>query len=165
MDIDIKIIKEGLKTFEGVGRRLNKLYDKEIIIFDDYAHHPTEIKATLSSVKSAYKDRRIIAIFQPHRYSRTELLLNYFKDAFKDVDNLIITDIYAAGENEISGISGETIYGIVKNENNKAKYIQNIEDIIPELDKMKRDGDIILTLGAGNISRIGNEYSKKLSSS
>ena len=162
LDIDTKIIKEGLKTFEGVGRRLNKLYDKEIIIFDDYAHHPTEIKATLSSIKLAYKDRRIIAIFQPHRYSRTELLLNYFKDAFEYADNLIITDIYAAGENEISGISGETIFDIVKNGNNKTKYIKNIDDIIPELDKMKKDGDIILTLGAGNISRISNEYAKKL---
>ena len=138
------------------------MYDKEIIIFDDYAHHPTEIKATLSSIKSAYKDRRIIAIFQPHRYSRTELLLNYFKDAFEYADNLIITDIYAAGENEISGISGETIFDIVKNGNNKTKYIKNIDDIIPELDKMKKDGDIILTLGAGNISRISNEYAKKL---
>ena len=162
LDIDTKIIKEGLKTFEGVGRRLNKLYDKDIIIFDDYAHHPTEIKATLSSIKSAYKDRRIIAIFQPHRYSRTELLLNYFKDAFEYADNLIITDIYAAGENEISGISGETIFDIVKNGNHKTKYIKNIDDIIPELDKMKKDGDIILTLGAGNISRISNEYAKKL---
>ena len=162
LDIDTKIIKEGLKTFEGVGRRLNKLYDKEIIIFDDYAHHPTEIKATLSSIKLAYKDRRIIAIFQPYRYSRTELLLNYFKDAFEYADNLIITDIYAAGENEISGISGETIFDIVKNGNNKTKYIKNIDDIIPELDKMKKDGDIILTLGAGNISRISNEYAKKL---
>lgn len=161
LDIDTKIIKEGLKTFEGVGRRLNKLYDKEIIIFDDYAHHPTEIKATLSSIKLAYKDRRIIAIFQPHRYSRTELLLNYFKDAFEYADNLIITDIYAAGENEISGISGETIFDIVKTEIINKIY-KNIEDIIPELDKMKKDGDIILTLGAGNISRISNEYAKKL---
>ena len=127
-----------------------------------YAHHPTEIKATLSSIKSAYKDRRIIAIFQPHRYSRTELLLNYFKDAFEYADNLIITDIYAAGENEIAGISGETIFDIIKNGNNKTKYIKNIDDIIPELDKMKKDGDIILTLGAGNISRISNEYAKKL---
>lgn len=163
LDIDIKTIKDGLKTFEGVGRRLNKLYDKEIIIFDDYAHHPTEIKATLSSVKAAYKNRRIIAIFQPHRYSRTELLLNYFKDAFEDVDNLIITDIYAAGETAISGISGETIYDIVKNDN--VKYIKNIDNIILELDKMKKKGDIILTLGAGNISKISNEYAKKLSNS
>lgn len=161
LDIDIETVKEGLKTFEGVGRRLNKLYDKEITIFDDYAHHPTEIKATLSSLKEAYKNRRIIAVFQPHRYSRTELLLNYFKDAFEDIDILIITDIYAAGENAIYGISGETICDIVKNKN--VKYIKNIEDVPLELDGIKKDGDIIITLGAGNITRISKEYAEKLS--
>lgn len=163
LNIDTDTIKKALKTFEGVGRRLNKLYDKEITLFDDYAHHPTEIKATLSSLRNAYKDRRIIAIFQPHRYSRTQLLLNDFENAFLDADNLIITDIYAAGESPIAGISGETICKIVKN--NNIKYIKNIEDILPELEKIKKDGDIIITLGAGNIVKVSNDYAKKLSGS
>ena len=162
LGIDIADIKEGLKTFEGVGRRLNKLYDKEITLFDDYAHHPTEIKATLSSVKNAYKNRRIIAVFQPHRYSRTELLLNDFESAFNDADEVIISDIYAAGEAPIAGISGEIICDIVRKQNDHIRYVPNIEDVLPVLDDMKKDGDIILTLGAGNIVRISNEYSRKL---
>ena len=165
LGIDIESIKEGLKTFEGVGRRLNKLYDKEIMLFDDYAHHPTEIKATLSSVRIAYPNRRIIAVFQPHRYTRTELLLNDFEYAFNDVDNVIITDIYAAGEAPIQGISGETICDIVRRQNKNVKYVKNIEDVLSVLNDMKKDGDIILTLGAGNIVRISNEYAKQLSSS
>ncbi|MEI0485076.1 UDP-N-acetylmuramate--L-alanine ligase [Brachyspira intermedia] len=162
LGIDIADIKEGLKTFEGVGRRLNKLYDKEITLFDDYAHHPTEIKATLSSVKNAYKNRRIIAVFQPHRYSRTELLLNDFESAFNDADEVIISDIYAAGEAPIAGISGEIICDIVRKQNDHIRYVPNIEDVLPVLDDMKKDGDIILTLGAGNIVRISNEYARKL---
>ena len=117
----------------------------------------------MSSLRNAYKDRRIIAIFQPHRYSRTQLLLNDFENAFLDADNLIITDIYAAGESPIAGISGETICKIVKN--NNIKYIKNIEDILPELEKIKKDGDIIITLGAGNIVKVSNDYAKKLSGS
>ena len=162
LGIDIADIKEGLKTFEGVGRRLNKLYDKEITLFDDYAHHPTEIKATLSSVKNAYKNRRIIAVFQPHRYSRTELLLNDFESAFNDADEVIISDIYAAGEAPIAGISGEIICDVVRKQNEHIRYVPNIEDVLPVLDDMKKDGDIILTLGAGNIVRISNEYARKL---
>ena len=162
LGIDIADIKEGLKTFEGVGRRLNKLYDKEITLFDDYAHHPTEIKATLSSVKNAYKNRRIIAVFQPHRYSRTELLLNDFESAFNDADEVIISDIYAAGEAPIAGISGEIICDVVRKQNEHIRYVPNIEDVLPVLDDMKKEGDIILTLGAGNIVRISNEYARKL---
>ncbi|WP_295162605.1 UDP-N-acetylmuramate--L-alanine ligase [uncultured Brachyspira sp.] len=165
LGIDINTIKEGLKTFEGVGRRLNKLYDKEIILFDDYAHHPTEIKATLSSVRNAYKNRRIISVFQPHRYSRTELLLNNFEYAFNDSDEVIITDIYAAGETPIAGISGKIICDIVRKQNNSVRYIKNIEEVLPLLDKIKKEGDIILTLGAGNIVRISNEYARQLQNS
>lgn len=165
LGIDINDIKEGLKTFEGVGRRLNKLYDKEITIFDDYAHHPTEIKATLSSVRNAYKNRRIVAVFQPHRYSRTELLLNDFESAFNDADEVIITDIYAAGEAPIAGINGEIICNVVRKQNNNVRYVKNIEDVLPVLDDIKKDGDIILTLGAGNIVRISNEYARKLQNS
>ena len=165
LGIDINTIKEGLKTFEGVGRRLNKLYDKEIILFDDYAHHPTEIKATLSSVRNAYKNRRIISVFQPHRYSRTGLLLNNFEYAFNDSDEVIITDIYAAGETPIAGISGKIICDIVRKQNNSVRYIKNIEEVLPLLDKIKKEGDIILTLGAGNIVRISNEYARQLQNS
>ena len=165
LGIDVETIREGLRTFEGVGRRLNKLYDKDITLFDDYAHHPTEIKATLSSVKNAYPNRRVIAVFQPHRYSRTELLLNDFEYAFNDADEVIITDIYAAGESPIPGVSGEIICDIVRKQNNSVRYIQNIENVLPVLEDIKKDGDIILTLGAGNIVRVSNDYARQLQNS
>lgn len=165
LKIDVNTIKKGLKTFEGVGRRLNNLYDKEITLFDDYAHHPTEIKATLSSVKNAYKNRRVIAVFQPHRYSRTELLLNDFEYAFNDADEIIITDIYAAGEVPIAGINGEIICNIVRKQNDNVRYVKNIEEVLPVIDNIKKDGDIILTLGAGSIVRISNDYARQLQNS
>ncbi|WP_020005872.1 UDP-N-acetylmuramate--L-alanine ligase [Brachyspira innocens] len=165
LGIDVPDIKEGLKTFEGVGRRLNKLYDKEITLFDDYAHHPTEIKATLSSVKDGYKNRRIIAVFQPHRYSRTELLVNDFEYAFNDADEVIITDIYAAGEAPIAGVNGEIICDIVKKQNKNVRYIKNIDEVLPVLESIKKDGDIIITLGAGNIVRVSNDYARQLQDS
>lgn len=165
LDIDISSINEALKSFEGVGRRLNKLYDKEVTIFDDYAHHPTEIKATLKSLKEAYSGRRIISVFQPHRYSRTEILFNDFDSVFNDIDKVIITDIYAAGEQPISGITGETIYKVVKRGNSNAIYIKDIDDITSVLDEIKNTGDIIITLGAGNIVKVSSDYVKKLSSS
>ena len=165
LGIEVSDIKEGLKTFEGVGRRLNKLYDKEITLFDDYAHHPTEIKATLSSVKDGYKNRRIIAVFQPHRYSRTELLLNDFEYAFNDADEVIITDIYAAGEAPIAGVNGEIICDIVKKQNKNVRYIKNIDEVLPVLESIKKDGDIIITLGAGNIVRVSNDYARQLQNS
>ncbi len=159
LNIDVNTIKEGLKTFEGVGRRLNKLYDKEVIVFDDYAHHPTEIKATLKSIKNAYKDRRIVAVFQPHRYSRTEILFNDFIHSFDNVDEIIITEIYSAGEKAIAGISGEILANMIKKLNiNNVHFVEKIENIYTKLEEIKKDNDIIITLGAGNISKYSHEY-------
>ena len=159
LNIDVNTIKEGLKTFEGVGRRLNKLYDKEVIVFDDYAHHPTEIKATLKSIKNAYKDRRIVAVFQPHRYSRTEILFNDFIHSFDNVDEIIITEIYSAGEKARAGISGEILANMIKKLNiNNVHFVEKIENIYTKLEEIKKDNDIIITLGAGNISKYSHEY-------
>lgn len=165
LNININDIKEGLKTFEGVGRRLNKLYDNDIIIFDDYAHHPTEIKATLSALRNAYKDKKIIAIFQPHRYSRTELLLNDFGKSFENVDKVILTDIYAAGENPISGINSEILAKIIEENGKEIEYIAKLDDIIPKLKNAIKGDEIVITLGAGNISKISYEYAKMLNNS
>ena len=159
LNIDINTIKEALKTFEGVGRRLNKLYDKEIIVFDDYAHHPTEIKATLKSIKDTYKDKRIIAVFQPHRYTRTEILFNDFVHSFENIDEVIITEIYSAGEQAIHGVSGEILANMIKKLNiNNVHYVENIENISSKLEEIKKDNDIIITLGAGSISKYSHEY-------
>jgi UDP-N-acetylmuramate--alanine ligase len=125
LGISFMEITKILETFQGVHRRMEivaNLNDK-ILILDDYAHHPTEIKATLSALRTSWQDRRIIVVFQPHRYSRTKLLAEKFGKAFYDADSVIINDIYSANEPTISGISGETIFKEVKKFNHrKVKY-------------------------------------------
>ena len=154
-----------LETFQGVHRRMEIVanLDDKILILDDYAHHPTEIKATLSALRSSWQDRRIIAVFQPHRYSRTKLLAEKFGKAFFDADCVIINDIYSANESPIFGISGETIFKEVKKSNHrKVKYLPYKEDILSYLSEIVRPGDIIITMGAGDIWTVGQELAKQL---
>ncbi len=154
-----------LETFQGVHRRMEIIanLDDKILILDDYAHHPTEIKATLSALKSGWQDRRIIAVFQPHRYSRTKLLAEKFGKAFFDADCVIINDIYSANESPISGISGETIFKEVNKSNHrKVKYLPSKEEILSYLSEIVRPGDIIITMGAGDIWTVGQELAEQL---
>lgn len=154
-----------LETFQGVHRRMEIVVnlDDKILILDDYAHHPTEIKATLSALRSSWQDRRIIAVFQPHRYSRTKLLAEKFGKAFFDADCVVINDIYSANESPIFGISGETIFKEVKKSNHrKVKYLPYKEDILSYLSEIVRPGDIIITMGAGDIWTVGQELAEQL---
>ena len=154
-----------LETFQGVHRRMEIVanLDDKILILDDYAHHPTEIKATLSALRSSWQDRRIIAVFQPHRYSRTKLLAEKFGMAFFDADCVIIHDIYSANELPISGISGETIFKEVKKSNHKkVKYLPSKDDILSYLSEIVHPGDIIITMGAGDIWTVGQELAEQL---
>ena len=154
-----------LETFQGVHRRMEIIanLDDKILILDDYAHHPTEIKATLSALRSSWKDRRIIVVFQPHRYSRTKLLAEKFGRAFFDADCVIINDIYSANESPISGISGETIFKEVKKSNHRqVKYLPSKDDILSYLSEIVQPGDIIITMGAGDIWTVGQELAKQL---
>jgi len=158
-------INKILETFQGVHRRMEIVanLDDKILILDDYAHHPTEIKATLSALRSSWQDRRIIAVFQPHRYSRTKLLAEKFGKAFFDADCVIINDIYSANESPIFGISGETIFKEVKKSNHrKVKYLPYKEDILSYLSEIVRPGDIIITMGAGDIWTVGQELVEQL---
>ena len=160
----MKIIKI-LETFQGVHRRMEIVanLDDKILILDDYAHHPTEIKATLSALRTSWQDRRIIAVFQPHRYSRTKLLAEKFGKAFFDADCVIISDIYSANESPISGISGETIFKEVKKSNHRQiKYLPSKDDILSYLSKIVQPGDIIITMGAGDIWTAGQELAEQL---
>lgn len=149
-------IKESFKTFTGMGRRFQKISEfNGIEIFDDYAHHPSEIKTTLKSIKDGVEDKnRVIAIFQPHRYSRLSSLWNDFKEAFNDADILYITDIYPAGESPINGVTSENFSKEIQH--NNCEYIegdikQAAEKIYPKLMK----NDIVISLGAGSITNIG----------
>ena len=165
LGINFMEITKILETFQGVHRRMEIIanLDDKILILDDYAHHPTEIKASLSALKGGWQDRRIIAVFQPHRYSRTKLLAEKFGKAFFDADCVIINDIYSANESPISGISGETIFKEVKKSNHrKVKYLPFKEDILIYLSEIVRPGDIIITMGAGDIWTVGQELAEQL---
>ena len=151
-------IADALEKFHGAKRRFQTLGRvRNVWIVDDYAHHPTEIAATLKAAHET-KPNKVICVFQPHRYTRTKLLLNEFGGAFKDADSLILTDIYSAGEEKIEGISGESILEAVLNTTNQeVSYIPHREDLAKFLVDNVSPGDLVITMGAGDIYKTGNE--------
>ncbi len=155
LGLDYETIKSGLANFRGVGRRLEKIGEENgILVLDDYGHHPTEIKATIAAVKNL--NRRIIAVFQPHRYSRTQLLRDEFGQSFALADEIFISAIYPAGEDPIEGVTSQLICdSVLKHEAGNAQLIERFEDIPAMLLDVAREGDIILTLGAGDIYKAG----------
>jgi UDP-N-acetylmuramate--alanine ligase len=159
--LDFSAIAGALRTFVGARRRFSTVGEQNgVLIVDDYAHHPTEISATLKAARSGWPESRIICVFQPHRYTRTAILKEKFAGAFGSADKIIITDIYAASEPPIPGISGKTIADLLDPE--KTKYIPKKEQIAELLIKELRPGDIVLTLGAGDIYTVGKELLSRL---
>ncbi|MBI5746549.1 MAG: UDP-N-acetylmuramate--L-alanine ligase [Nitrospirae bacterium] len=163
LDLKPEDIRNGLSEFSGVERRFHLRGDKNgIMIIDDYGHHPTEIKATLKAAKTGW-DRRLIAIFQPHRYTRTRDLLKEFATSFYDADILIITEIYPAGELPIEGISGLKLFELIRGYGHKKIiYIPQKGEIAEKVVPILRKGDMVITLGAGDIWKVGPEILAKL---
>jgi len=158
LDIPPLVIKEGLENFKGVGRRFEIKGSKNgVIVVDDYGHHPNEILTTLETARK-FHDGRIVVVFQPHRYTRTYYLHEKFGPVFLNADVLVITEIYPAGEKPIEGITAELIYNAVKKSGHRdVHYIPKTKDIIKFLHETLREGDLLLTLGAGNIYKIGEK--------
>jgi len=152
-------IKEGLQSFAGVQRRMQRKGKcKDITVVDDYGHHPTEIRATLSAIKDAWPDKRLVVIFQPHRYTRTQALFKEFQTCFHKADFLIMTDIYAASEEPLEGVSGGNLLDAVKRHGQKhTMYMERVENIAAGLIPYLQQGDLVLTLGAGNIVTVGEK--------
>lgn len=156
-DISSKDIKDALVEFTGAHRRLEyKGSFKDISVFDDYAHHPTEIKATCNALSNK-KYHESWVVFQPHTYSRTQNLLADFAEALSNFDHIVITDIYAARENNIYGVSSKDIADRINTSRtaNECKYITDFNEIVDYLKNNAKPNDIILTLGAGNITDLG----------
>jgi len=164
LDIDFKYIREGLNNPGGLKRRFEIKDEKGGILFlDDYGHHPTEILATLSAAKECWPDRRLVVVFQPHRFSRTRDLYDKFVISFNQADFLIITPLYGAGEEPIPGVDSRTLYQGIKNHGHRAvTYCDSTEDTISELLDQIRPGDIVLTLGAGDIHLVGTDLLKRI---
>jgi UDP-N-acetylmuramate--alanine ligase len=159
--MDFGSIAAALRTFMGARRRFQTVGEAgDILIIDDYAHHPTEVRATLSAARSGWPGRRILCVFQPHRYSRTMLLKDQFGTAFGDADKIFLTEIYAASEKPIPGISGKTIEEAIKDK--KVMYEPRKEKIVDALLEEVKAGDLVLTLGAGDINTVGRELLARL---
>ncbi len=163
LNMDFQTIAESLKTFTGVQRRFEILKQSEsLIIVDDYGHHPVEIQATLSTAKEVWPDRRLVIVFQPHRYSRTKHLMESFFSSFNDADQLLLLDIYSAGEEPEEGIHSQRIAEGVKEFGHKnVEYIGSTQSVIPHLQKILKPGDIVMTLGAGNIGELSHRLASR----
>jgi UDP-N-acetylmuramate--alanine ligase len=160
--IGFEKITQSIKDFTGTKRRFHLRADSDgIMLIDDYAHHPTEIRAVLDACNN-WKDKRLIVIFQPHRYSRTKFLADEFGRCFKGASKLILTDIYAASEEPIEGISSQIIYDRVKRHGPQDVVLMDKSRIADHVMNMKQSGDMILVLGAGDIKDVANELSERL---
>ncbi len=158
-------VRESLKEFGGVKRRFEiKGEYRSITIIDDYAHHPTEIKATIETAKALY-NKRIVAVFQPHRYTRFKYFYNEFIEVFKDVEDLVVTDIYGAFEEPINGVDSRNMVKDLLKYGTKAKFISDMKDIKDYLLKELKPGDLLLTIGAGDIWKVAKEVSLALKES
>jgi UDP-N-acetylmuramate--alanine ligase len=165
LDIDVETIRKALQEFSGVQRRFQvKGEAKEVLVVDDYGHHPTEVRATLAAAKAG-GGRRVVCLFQPHRYSRTKHLLDEFFTAFNQADVVVIMDIYAAGEQPIEGITGQVVCdGIRKHGHKDAVHIAGRDAVVEHLLEALQPGDLLLTLGAGDVWKLGETVLERLRS-
>lgn len=159
-EIGFDACAKGLASFAGVGRRFEMKGEKNgVTVVDDYGHHPAEISATLQSAREVFPGRRIVAAFQPHRFTRTQDHFGEFCKLFGEVDELLLTEIYAASENPIPGINGQNLaQGIRQISDTPVHFYETLELLREGLEDILKPGDVLLTLGAGSITRIGPEW-------
>jgi UDP-N-acetylmuramate--alanine ligase len=158
LGIPFKVTVEALAEFAGVQRRFTVRGEVNgITVVDDYGHHPAEIRATLAGARASFPHRRIVCAFQPHRYTRTRDLFGEFATAFNDADAVLLTDIYAAGEDPIAGVSGARLHDAVKACGHRDAAFVERPDLARKLREKARQGDLVLTLGAGDITHASEE--------
>ncbi len=154
LDIPFKTIQDAMKDFSGIHRRLEIKWDGDIKLIDDYGHHPTEIKATLSAIRKMWKGRIVVA-FQPHRYTRTQALMDDFATSFNEADILILTEIYAASEDAIEGVTGSVLAEKIRASGHKnVVFAPATEDVVQKILETAAAGDVVVTLGAGDLYKI-----------
>jgi UDP-N-acetylmuramate--alanine ligase len=163
LEIDDAAIQRALEHFQGIDRRLQvlgevKLGDRHLTLVDDYGHHPTEIAATLEAARQAWPDRRILLVFEPHRYSRTRDLLDDFAQVLSGADALVVAEVYPAGESPIPGADGKALCRAIRSRGAVEPVLLKSLDELPEVLAGKaRDGDVVLTMGAGSIGAAAHE--------
>jgi len=163
LEIDFATIQDGLQEFSGVQRRFQiRGEQREIMVVDDYGHHPEEIKATLRAARSGW-DRRIVVLFQPHRYTRTYHLFSQFLTSFYEADVLFITSIYSAGEEAIEGVSAlHLAEGIKEHGQRNVFWVEDMANLVPEVETILQPGDMVITMGAGSIWKVGELLLERL---
>ncbi|MFT7131121.1 MAG: UDP-N-acetylmuramate--alanine ligase [Gammaproteobacteria bacterium] len=171
--IDDKAIQIGLKNFQGVGRRF-QLYGEfeidvttgsSIALVDDYGHHPTEVQATISAARQAWPDRRLLMIYQPHRYTRTKDLYEDFVKVLSTVDGLMLLEVYSAGEEPIAGADSRALCGSIRSRGKlEPVFVDSIDNVSDVLAGMVRPGDVVLTQGAGNVGSIAIKLASEMKS-
>jgi UDP-N-acetylmuramate--alanine ligase len=163
LDIPFQVIQETLSEFSGIQRRFQiKGEKKGVLVVDDYGHHPVEIMATLKAARTGWK-RRIVAVFQPHRYTRTQALFQDFLTAFYDANVLLLTEIYPAGEDRIEGVEAKALYeGMREHGHKDVAFIADKKKIVDHLLQIVTPGDLVITLGAGDIWQVSEELVKRL---
>lgn len=159
--INIKVIKESFKNFGGVSRRMEQKGDifinkNKVKLIDDYGHHPTEIKATIDAVKATNRKKKVSMVFQPHRYSRSTLLFDEFIDSLAGLDNIIILDIYSAGEQNPENINAYSFVNALVEKGKNAYFAKNLKEICANLETIINGEEVLITQGAGNIVDISN---------
>ena len=165
LDIDFKLIKAGLESFEGVYRRFQEKYSNGIMVIDDYAHHPTEVQATLNAAHEGWPDRRVVAVFQPHLFTRTQELYKEFGLSFFDAEVLVVTDVYPSREKPIEGVTGKLIADTAEQYGHKnVIYVEDKNNVTEKLKEIAKTGDIIITMGAGDIYRSGESFVEEIES-
>jgi UDP-N-acetylmuramate--alanine ligase len=168
LGISVKHMQAALSKFEGIGRRMHMYGDINIkhgtvTLVDDYAHHPTEVAATLRAAKNAWPEKRLVAVFQPHRYTRTRDLFEDFSQVLAECDVLILTEIYAAGEEPIAGADGRALCAAIRARGKvNPVFIEDVEQLGSDLQSILKDGDLVLTMGAGNIGRVASQLKESL---
>lgn len=162
LGLDLAAAAGALAAFRGVGRRFETIANTGVWIVDDYAHHPTEVQATLAAARSAWPGR-IVVVFQPHRYSRTRNLATRFGEAFADADVLFVTDVYPAGETPEPGVDGRLVAdAATARRDGPTHYVGDLDSALSELRDTIRPGDLILTVGAGNVRSVGVRLAREL---
>jgi UDP-N-acetylmuramate--alanine ligase len=167
LDVADAAIQKALANFQGIDRRLQQLGEIHwaggcALIIDDYAHHPTEVAATLDAVRQAWPSRRLVLAFQPHRYTRTRDLLDDFGRSLSECDVLLVTEVYAAGEAPIAGADGRAICRAVRTRGLiEPVFVERVDDLAESLRSVLHDGDVVLTMGAGNIGTIAQELKSR----
>jgi len=151
---------DGLARFEGVGRRFEIKGEKDgVLVVDDYGHHPAEVHATLTTARQVFPQRRLVTVFQPHRFTRTQALFGEFCKVFDTVDKLLLLEIYPASEKPIPGVSGQSLaQGIRQVSDTDVEYVPDFPALLEKLRAELRSGDLLLTLGAGSVTSVGAQY-------